>query len=358
MKKIVLLLACLGLTFVGTLQAQHTVKMNEKRIFFPYFRLNDAPKILMPLMPQKTEVSAKIDGIRALVQVKQTYKNTQNTRLSLACVVPTDLDKLTVAVGNQVILTKPEAKIIYPEAQQPLFMPDIEAGKTLELAWEYHVICEKDVAGSVFRFPAFQPSIEGANLDYDLKILFHTDLPIQEITSEEHLIDVHHATSNTAEVVFASEEQKEGERPFVLRFKHHSADTKITTPQEGVLRGDMPKDEYNTGVVGKDEDKISENIYIITKLYEVKEGDYPEKIAHKFNIKPEEIKHKHLKKGQQITLKVPCLRITHTVAEDEYPYSIAKMYGVDVWEVLEWNKLKDTDMLSIGQEIFIYKPKK
>lgn len=371
MKKVNLLflLIFVSVGFTTKLFAQNMVQINEKRIFFPYFRVHHEPKIILPLTPQQTQVLVDIDGIRAVVKVRQTYKNATTKTLSLACIIPTDLDKFTGTVGKDLVLTKPAlAAKEYTEAQQPLFMPDINSGVVIELNWEYHVICEKDQDASVFRFPAFQPQEVDAqvNIHYDLKVSFHTELPLKEITSQEHLIEVNYATTNTAEVVFAKEEEKAGERPLMLRYSFYGADVKITPQkvEEVRMRGDTDT-TYHSSLVGKEEDKTSEKTYIITQLYEVKENDYWEKIADKYNVSVTDIKkwnhikeHSHLKKGQQLKLEVPCLRITHTVEEDEYPYLIAQLYGINTQDLLQWNGLKDSDKLQIGQLIYIYKPKK
>jgi LysM repeat protein len=358
---------CLGFLFGQNATAQTT----EKRIFFPYFRWADLPTLAMPLEPQKTQVTVQIDGIRAQVSVHQIYKNTTQNTLRLTCVVPTDLDALEGTMAGKEIVRKPSlSKEAYKEAKQPLFMPDVPIGEAIELRWTYTMICEKQGEISTFRFPAFQPSIEGANIHYDLKVQFHTDYPIRDITSQEHLIEVLYPTSNTAEVIFMKEEQQAGSRPFVLSYHFYNGkiETVKNTPkeEEGVMRGDSPKDEpYTTSREGKADDEVNAEIYNIPKVYEVRENDYVEKIAQKFGVSVANVlkwnhlkEHVHLHKGQKLKLEVPCMKVLHTVEEDEYPYQIAQLYGIDVAELLEWNNLKDTDKLKIGQKIAVYQARK
>jgi LysM repeat protein len=354
------------------LWAQNTTAQTvEKRIFFPYFRWADLPTLAMPLEPQKTQVMVHIDGIRAEVSVTQTYKNTTQNSLKLTCVVPTDLDALSGVMAGKEIVRKPSLpKEAYKEAKQPLFMPDVPAGEIIELTWAYAVICEKQEEISTFRFPAFQPSLDGANIHYDLKVQFHTDYPIRDITSQEHLIEVHYPTSNTAEVIFTKEEQQAGSRPFVLSYHFYNGKIEVaknpSKNEEGVMRGDSPNDEkYTIDREGRTDDQVNAEIYNIPKVYEVREHDYVEKIAQKFGVSVTNIlkwnhlkENAHLHKGQKLKLEVPCMKVLHTVEEDEYPYQIAQLYGVDVAELLEWNKLKDSDKLKIGQKIMVYQVRK
>jgi len=343
----------------------------EKRVFFPYFRLGNSPEKLSPLPHQNTQVVVQIDGLRAAVTVHQVYKNTTDMPVALSCVIPTDIDAFQGSVAGKVIIRKPNLpKDAYTAPTQALLMPDILAQEALELIWHYAVICEIESDLSVFRLPAFQNIAEGDNAHYDLKVVFHTDLPIKEITSQQHIIEVQQATSNTAEVVFAKEEKQAGTHPFVLRYKFFDSRVNITPKKETpLMRGEMSKEEeaYNATVENaKKEDIETEGSEkIILKYYEVKENDYVEKIAAKFHVTATNIAHwnhlkepLHLKKGQRLKLEVPCTRITHIVAEDEYPYLIAQLYDVKTTELLQWNNLKDTDRLSIGQKIYIYHVKK
>lgn len=342
----------------------------EKRIFFPYFRLADSPTVAMPLTHQNTQVLVDMDGIRAKVKVHQLYQNTTQNSLTVSCVVPTDIDELRGEMNQTEVVKKPNLpKNVYLEPKQPLFMPAIPAGASIELVWEYAVICEKEDNISSFRLPAFVTNDENIKLHYALKVQFHTEYPLQDISSQEHLIEVHYPTSNTAEVVFGQDEKTAGTRPFVLSYRVHKGEVKIAqTPKndEGVMRGDAPKEDYVVTHEGKKEDEIADSpTKKITQYYEVKDHDYLEKIADKFSIAVADIRHwnhlkehAHLHKGQILKLEVPCVQVLHTVEEDEYPYQIAQLYGVNVNELLEWNNLKNTDRLSIGQKIIIYQVKR
>ena len=354
------------------LWAQNVTAQNTegKRIFFPYFRLADAPKTIMPLSPQDAHVFVQIDGLRATVKVQQIYKNNTEATLALTCVVPTDIDMLEGYIGSNLIIRKPNLpQGTYEHAQQPLSMPEVAAGSEVKIAWNYTVLCAKEGDLSVFRFPAFLPSREGENLHYDLKVSFHTELPIAEITSQEHFIEVHYPSFNTAEVSFADNETQAGSRPLVLSYKFHGSTTKIVPKHDdGVMRGGGQGDYSLTYQHVKEGDQITDAPdHTIHKDYEVKENDYLEKIADKYGVTVANIKtwnhhikyeNGNLKKGQFLKLEVPCVRITHIVAEDEYPYQIAQFYDVKSSELLEWNGLKSEDKLYIGQKIIVYKVKK
>jgi LysM repeat protein len=356
---------------VGILLAQSaSAQIAEKRIFFPYFRATDSPALAMPLAHQNTQILVDIDGIRAKVKVHQLYQNTTQNSLTLSCVVPTDIDALRGEMNQNEVVKKPNLpKNVYVEAKQPLFMPAIPADASIELMWEYTIICEKENNLSSFRLPAFVSTDENIKLHYDLRVQFHTEYPLQDISSQEHLIEVHYPTSNTAEVVFAQDEKTAGTRPFVLSYRVHKGEVKIAqTPknEEGVMRGDAPKEDYVVTHEGKKEDEVADlPTKKITQYYEVKDHDYLEKIADKYGVTTTDIRHwnhlkehAHLHKGQTLKLEVPCVQVLHTVEEDEYPYQIAQLYGVNVNELLEWNNLKNTDRLSIGQKIIIYQVKR
>jgi LysM repeat protein len=398
MKKLLLFLAT-------SLQLTMAFAQNESKapkIFFPYFRVNTASVNQATIQPQSTQVLVQIDGLKAEVSVKQIYQNLSDKPLEAFYVFPAQLSGLNGQIGKAQKFGKPD---LHSTAQNnetyQLLLQNIQPKEEIQIEWTYAEILPQNQDFYEFRFPAatFTEVKTGENpgqkkiwvsnphlaetdakgFPLDLKILFHTDTPIKEVSSELHLIDVHYPSVNTAEVILDKSETNASNRDFVLHYRLASTQDltvknteKIPTDEDEVIiyRGDNLKASNEDNILGEANKEVNKHhskkhlqkpqTTTLRTEYEVKEGDYLLRIAQQYKITPEEIKKWNkmdsdkLELGETLTIYAEYLKDTHTVAEDEYLYQIAQMYGCKVADLLEWNQLEN-DKLFIGQKLLIYK---
>jgi membrane-bound lytic murein transglycosylase D len=138
----------------------------------------------------------------------------------------------------------------------------------------------------------------------------------------------------------------------------------------------IPNEDFDSDAVNKPEERPakteskSRDPKSINRVYMVKQGDTLADIAkaHKVSLK-DLLKWNQLKDGARIyagdTLKLSPLadlsekaqeeeiEATHTVQSGECPAKIAKLYGVKLDDLLEWNKLPRTAKINIGDKLVI-----
>lgn len=112
-----------------------------------------------------------------------------------------------------------------------------------------------------------------------------------------------------------------------------------------------------SGVVGTPADLVETKSTEIS-LYVVRSGDNLSQIAQMFGVSvntivwANDIKKGLIREGDELVI-LPITGVSHTVAKGETIRSIATKYKADMDEIMAYNGLKSTDVLSVGSTVLI-----
>ncbi len=246
----------------------------EEKLLSPYFIIQgdeedaSAPEHF-PL--KSTDVTANVNGLIAEVYVTQTYANEGDTPINARYVFPTSsnvcVHGMTMTIGDEVITArikeKEEAKTEYEEAKSEgksaslleqkrpnVFTMDVanimpEDTVSIKLHYTQMItasegLCEfvfPTVVGPRYAAPAvsdgdgessedndwvaspYLPDGETPPAKYHITVNLSTGVPIAEITSKSHEINISQTDDSNACVTLANPEDYAGNRDFILKYK-------------------------------------------------------------------------------------------------------------------------------------------
>ncbi|PTX62324.1 Ca-activated chloride channel family protein [Kordia periserrulae] len=225
----------------------------------PYLEIL-TPNAVIPL--KSTKANVKISGNIAHVHIAQTYQNTGNTPIEAKYLFPLStqaaVHKMQMTIGNRTInaqiFEKQEAQRVYDKAlkagkraakldQQRPNVFQMNVGNILKNDLVtidiYYTEMLVPLAGSYeFVFPGVVgPRYTGENtsgetnfnqpytkkgiadtFDYDINVQINSGIPIADVSSNTHDINVHYPITRKAEISLTSKNQNPSNRDFILRY--------------------------------------------------------------------------------------------------------------------------------------------
>lgn len=272
-------LSCLSISILAQPDTRNSKTPDTKDADTPYIKAtaNGAPVDNLPLL--LTTVDSTITGIIADVTVTQYYKNDGELPVEAIYVFPGSVnaavyalemrvnDRLVIAEVNE----KQQARIIYEEAK--------EAGKTTSLLEQTdsaffqtnvgNILPGDDIQVSLryvetlipdrglysFRFPIIRQTTESASLPenirssrpvtrtgdiaFDMIIQLNAGLPIAEINSPTHQIQVERESHSNSVIVLNPDDLYNNDKDFILQYRLNGNEI-----QAGLLTYQGPDDNY------------------------------------------------------------------------------------------------------------------
>lgn len=245
-------------------------KNDEKKdkTLSPYFFVENDSSGIDALPLKKTSANVKILGVIADVTVKQVYVNKGKTPLEAVYVFPAStraaVYALTMKIGNRLlkaeVQTRKKARETYEKAKNEgrsaslleqerpnvfqMNVANILPGDTVEVEMKYTELLIPDNAVYEFVFPTvtgprysskkksdvsdntdfvetpYLHEGEKASYEFDLNASINAGMPIAELESPSHKINIEYSnnTKSRAVVSLSDEENNPGNKDFVLRY--------------------------------------------------------------------------------------------------------------------------------------------
>ncbi len=246
---------------------QLPIEPEDDKSLSPYFKIiSDDPDLdEFPLLETSADVS--IAGVIADVTVKQVYKNDGKKAIEAIYVFPAStraaVYSMVMKIGERTIVAeikeKGEARQIYEDAKEEgrsaslleqsrpnvftMNVANIMPGDVISVEMKYTELLvpeenvyefsyptvvgprytkpKKDADGKDETFTNQPYTHEGEEPSYkfDLNVNINPGLPISEIKSESHEIDVDMVSENIAEIKLKPGQEKSGNKDFILKYK-------------------------------------------------------------------------------------------------------------------------------------------
>ncbi|NBK91425.1 VWA domain-containing protein [bacterium 1XD21-13] len=251
-----------------TVQAgQETAEQHEDVTLAPYFLVESEDPSLDQFPLKATQVQATINGTIAEIHVTQTYANQGEQPINAKYVFPastrTAVHGMTMTVGSHMVRAqikeKEEAKEVYEEAKSEgknaslleeqrsnvftMDVANIMPGDEIAIELTYTELIEPEEGIYQFVFPTVvgprysrpmsekeaeeddwveSPYLEeGTPVEstYDISVSLSTGVPIENLSSRSHKIEVQQDQDTRAKVTLADNNTFAGDRDFILEYQ-------------------------------------------------------------------------------------------------------------------------------------------
>jgi Ca-activated chloride channel family protein len=257
----------IALLLFTTILSTPAFSQESDQTLSPYFQVNAASEgeDLLPLL--STETNVNIAGVIADVKVTQIYKNDGSSPLEAKYIFPGSTRAavygMTMTIGERVrvakIKEKAQAKKIYTEAKKQgksaslleqkrpnvfqMSVANILPGDRIkvELSYTEYISPTKGVYEFVYpgvvgprysNTPAVNAPVsekwvanpyltsgKAAPYDFNITATINGSIPLQEVASTTHKVDVSFLNASQAEVQLSNEEHNASNRDYILRYR-------------------------------------------------------------------------------------------------------------------------------------------
>ena len=259
----ILLLSCPMTVLAGREESEQ----DKDVTLAPYFFIEGTDPSTDPFPLKGTEVTANVNGAIAEIRLIQRYANEGENPINAKYVFPTStraaVHGMTMTVGSHMVRAqikeKEEAKQVYEEAksegknaslleeQRPnvfsMDVANIMPGDEIAIELTYTELIEPEEGVYQFVFPTVagprysgQVSEEKAEADqwvespyleegtpvestYDITVNLSTGVPITNLSSSSHKINIRQEQDTKAEVTLADKDTFAGDRDFILNYE-------------------------------------------------------------------------------------------------------------------------------------------